>query len=336
MVEAHFFDGRSTRIRVVNLSAAGEEIAIVGDDIDLRASIAQIQVDERLGRAPRRLRLKDGSFCEVRDLDALDVLLSSVGHRDGRIDRIQRQAKYVLIACVAFIVLAIACWRWGLPWAAALGARYLPPAVGEALSVQTLKLLDGRVLLPSKIALEHQQALDKKFHALLLVEGGTVNSALLFRRSPQLGANAFTLPDGSIILLDDLVTVIDDDPRTVAVLAHELGHAHGRHGLQLLLQSSVVGAFLTLYVGDISNLLAAAPAAILQARYSQDLERQADDYGASLLLRNGMSPVLLADALNKLSESHSKSSRVGYLSSHPPTDVRMRHLRILAARSMPE
>ncbi len=77
-------------------------------------------------------------------------------------------------------------------------------------------------------------------------------------------------------------------------------------------------------------------AAILQARYPQDLERQADDYGASLLLRNGMSPVLLADALNKLSESHSKSSRVGYLSSYPPTDVRMQRLRILAARSMPD
>jgi Zn-dependent protease with chaperone function len=336
VVEAHFFDGRSTRIRVVNLSAAGEEIVIVGNDINLRAPIAEIQVDERLGRAARRLRLKDGSFCEVRDLDALDILLASIGHRDGRIDRMQRQAKYVLIACVAFLVLAIASWKWGLPWAAAVGARHLPTAVGEALSVQTLKLLDGQILMPSKLPLERRQVLDKKFHALLLAEGGTANSPLLFRRSPQLGANAFTLPNGSIVVLDDLITAIDNDPGILAVLSHELGHAHGRHGLQLLLQSSAVGAFLTLYIGDISNLLAAAPAAILQARYSQDLERQADDYGASLLLRNGMSPLLLADALKKLSESHSKSSQVSYLSSHPPTEARMRHLRILAARSIPK
>ena len=111
-------------------------------------------------------------------------------------------------------------------------------------------------------------------------------------------------------------------------------------GLQLLLQTSAVGAFLTLYIGDISHLLAAAPAAVVQARYSQDLEQQADDYGAQVLLRNGMSPGLLADALQKLAASHpgSKvaashpgSSAEGYLSSHPSTDARMRHLRLLAA-----
>ena len=121
------------------------------------------------------------------------------------------------------------------------------------------------------------------------------------------------------------------DPEILAVFAHELGHAHGRHGLQLLLQSSAVGAFWTLYVGDISSLLAAAPAAVVQARYSQDLEQQADDYGAALLMRNGMSPALLAGALKKLAESHSGSSEGGYLSSHPSTDERMRHLRQLAA-----
>lgn len=335
MVEANYFDGRSTRIRAVNLSVDGQEIIITGDGIDLRLPIAEIRVDERLGRAPRRLRLRDGSFCEVRDLNALDTLLSSIGHRDGRVDRIQRQAKYVLIACVAFVVLGIASWKWGLPWAAAFGARHLPPAIAEALSSQTLKILDGQILLPSNIPFERQHELDSKFHALLLPEGGTPASVLLFRRSPQLGANAFTLPDGTIIVLDDLITVINDDPRTLAVFAHELGHARGRDGLKLLLQSSAVGAFLTFYIGDISNLLAAAPAALLQARYSQDLERQADDYGAAVLLRNGMSPMLLADALNKLSEAHLKTSPMGYLSSHPPTDARMRHLRALAARSMP-
>jgi Zn-dependent protease with chaperone function len=132
-------------------------------------------------------------------------------------------------------------------------------------------------------------------------------------------------------VLDDLITAIDDDPQTLAVLAHELGHAHGRHGLQLLLRTSVIGAFWTLYVGDISSLLAAAPATLIQARYSQDLEQQADDYGAALLLHNGMSPALLADALSKLVKSHPGSSDGGYLATHPSTDARMRHMRMFSA-----
>jgi Zn-dependent protease with chaperone function len=69
----------------------------------------------------------------------------------------------------------------------------------------------------------------------------------------------------------------------------------------------------------------------VQAKYSQKLERQADDYGAALLIDNGLSPVLLADALRKLIASHPQSSDGGYLASHPSTDARMRHLRALAA-----
>jgi len=331
MLQANYFDGRSTRVRVVDLSLAGGDLIIAGEDIDIHVPFADVIVDERLGRAPRRLRLKDGTFCEVRDLDALDTLLSSTAHRDGWVDRMQRRLQFVLFSIVACVALAAAAYKWGLPWAAAKGAHSLPPAIGRTLSVQALKLLDGKILMPSGIAEARRQALAAKFHALRLPEGGTPDSELLFRNSPQLGANAFTLPDGTIVVLDDLLTSIGDDPEILAVFAHELGHAHGRHGLQLLLQSSAVGAFWTLYVGDISSLLAAAPAAIVQARYSQDLERQADDYGAALLMHNGMSPALLAGALKKLAESQPGRSKGGYLSSHPSTDERMRHLLLLAA-----
>ena len=330
MLNAHYFDGRSTRVRVVSLAVAGKDLIVCGEDVDRRVPFSEVEVDERLGRAPRRLRLKDGAFCEVRNLNALDALLSSMAHRDGWVDRMQRRLQFVLFSIAACAALAGVAYKWGLPWAAAKGARHLPPAIGKTLSVQTMNLLDGKILMPSKIAPQRRQALGDNFQALRLPEDGTANSELLFRASP-LGANAFTLPDGTIIVLDELITAIDDDPEILAVFAHELGHAHGRHGLQLLLQSSAVGAFWTLYVGDISSLLAAAPAAVVQARYSQDLEQQADDYGAALLMRNGMSPALLADALKKLAESHSGSSNGGYLSSHPSTDERMRHLRQLAA-----
>jgi Zn-dependent protease with chaperone function len=331
MLHANYFDGCSTRVRAVNLSVVGEDLIIAGEDINFRVPFARVTVDERLGRAPRRLRLQDGAFCEVRDLDALAALLSATTHRDGWVDRMQRQVQFVLFSIVACVALAVAAYKWGLPWAAAKGAHHLPPAIGKTLSVQTLHILDGKILLPSKIAEQRQQALSAKFHALRLPEGGTPGTPLLFRGSPQLGANAFTLPDGTIVVLDDLLTLLGDDPKTLAVFAHELGHAHGRHGLQLLLQSSAVGAFWTLYLGDVSTLLAAAPTALLQAKYSQDLEREADDYGAALLMQNGMSPALLADALKKLAESHSGSATAGYLSSHPSTDERMRHLRALAA-----
>lgn len=331
MLQADYFDGRSTRVRTVNLSVVGEDLIVTGEDVNLRVPFARVKVDERLGRAPRRLRLEDGTFFEVRDLRALDSLLSAVGHRDGWVDHFQRRLAFVLLALVVCAMCAVGAYRWGLPWAAATGARHLSPAIGKVLSAQALKVLDGGILLPSTIAEERQQRLRGSFLALRLPEGGTPKSALLFRRSPQLGANAFTLPDGTIIVLDDLITALDDDQHTLAVLAHELGHAHERHGLQMLLRSSAVGAFLTFYVGDISTLLAAAPAAVVEARYSQEFERQADDYAAALLRHSGMSPGLLADALTKLAQLQPASSKGGYLASHPATDERIRRLRLPAS-----
>jgi Zn-dependent protease with chaperone function len=331
-LQANYFDGHSTRLRVVELSTAGGELTVSGEGIDLQVPFSRVSVDERLGRAPRRLRFEDGAFCEIRDIDALDVLLKSVGHRDGRVDRLQRHLQWVLVSTVVSVALSIAAYKWGLPWAAAEGARRMPAVVGRTLTVQTLSVLDGKFLLPSKVSEERREALTAEFNRLRTPEGGTPRSALLFRDSPQLGSNAFTLPDGTIILLDDLVTSIKDDRQIMAVVSHELGHARGHHSLQLLLEGSAVGAFWTFYAGDISNLLAAAPAAMVQARYSQSLERAADDYGAALLMSNQMSPALLANALETISKSHSESTPSGgYLASHPSTSERLRHLRELAA-----
>jgi len=96
MLQANYFDGCSTRIRVVDLSLVGDDLVISGEDIDLRVPFVDVKVDERLGRAPRRLRLKDGAICEVRDLDSLDTLLRSAAHRDGWVDRVQRRSQFVL------------------------------------------------------------------------------------------------------------------------------------------------------------------------------------------------------------------------------------------------
>ena len=333
MVEANYFDGLSTRKCVVEISVSGPDLIIVGDGVNLRFPVTQVNVDERLGRAPRRLRFANGAFCEVRDLAGLDLLLSVTPHRDGLVDRLQRRVKWVLLSCVVFATLMAGIYRWGLPWAAAEAARRVPAAVGESITVQAMKILDSGLLTPSRISASHRQALRERFRALRMPGGGTPRFELLFRGSKQLGANAFTLPNGTIILLDDLIDAVADDRKILAVLAHELGHAEHRHSMQLLLRGSAVGAFWTLYVGDVSQLLAAAPATIVQATYSQELERQADDYAAAVLVHNGMSPGLLADALIKLAERHPGSGDGGYLSSHPSNQERLQRLRRLAGSS---
>jgi Zn-dependent protease with chaperone function len=336
LLQANYFDGQSTRLRVVELSVSADVLTVTGEGIHFQTPFSQVSVDERLGSASRRLRFQDGAFCEVRDVHALDELLKAVGYRDGHVDRMQRHLRWVLVSTLLSIAVSWAAYKWGLPWAAAIGARHTPPAFGRALSTQTLRLMDGKLLLQSKMPVERRRALSAEFDQLRTPEGGAPESVLLFRRSPQFGSNAFTLPDGTIILLDDLVMSIQDDRQVMAVLAHELGHARGRHSLQLLLESSAIGAFWTFYAGDVSGLLAAAPAAMAQAKYSQSFEQAADDYAAALLVCNQMSPGLLADALETIARSHPElPSSADFLASHPSTAARLKRLRELAAVSKP-
>jgi Zn-dependent protease with chaperone function len=71
---------------------------------------------------------------------------------------------------------------------------------------------------------------------------------------------------------------------------------------------------------------------LLHAQYSQGFEREADEDAFQLLKRTGRSPLLLGRALKALElgrkagdQNGKRSSRdLGYLSTHPPTEERIR------------
>jgi Zn-dependent protease with chaperone function len=331
MVAATYLDGRSTQVRPVVISIVGEELVVEGENVNAHIPVTQLVVGEQLGNARRTLYLPDGARCEVSDLRALAQLLTAIGHHDGWVDRLQRRPILAILAVAAVAAMALAAFKWGVPFVATQVARRLPPTVASAISIQTLDVLDGGLLQPSQIGEERQQALRIELRKVQDQANNAFRSALLFRASPGLGANAFTLPDGTIVVLDELVDAVGDDAHVLAVLAHELGHAHERHGLQLLLRSSAVGALLTFYVGDISQWLVVAPTVLVQARYSQEFEREADDYAAALLKKVGLSPALLADDLTELAKLKPESTGGGYLSNHPSTDARIRRLKGLAS-----
>jgi predicted Zn-dependent protease len=88
---------------------------------------------------------------------------------------------------------------------------------------------------------------------------------------------------------------------------------------------------VTWFVGDVSALAAAAPTALLQARYSRDLEREADDHAIRVLRRNRISTSHLAAILERLAQAHGddggRGSALDYVSSHPATSERLARLR---------
>ena len=133
----------------------------------------------------------------------------------------------------------------------------------------------------------------------------------------------------------------------LGVLGHEVGHLKRRHTLRKLIQFSITGAVSAWLVGDVSSVAAGALPVLLGAKYSRDLEREADSEAIALLRVQGLSNEPLIDLLramegrrpgakavasNEASTRKPQSARKGaglgdYLSSHPATEERIRALR---------
>ncbi|MCL2075471.1 MAG: M48 family metallopeptidase [Betaproteobacteria bacterium] len=348
-LEAHYFDGQSSRRRPARLSKSHAGLLIENEDGGQRAiPIADIRVSEPQGAAPRTLRFEgDNAFCEVAQGAGFDALLLELGYRAPTIVHMQSRWRWVLASLLGVILVFVAGYLWGLPWGAKVIAPHVPVAAMRPISEAALEQLDEYLLKPSAMPEERREKLQAGFLRLAALDPELTAYddyiSLNFRSSPGIGPNAFVFPDGQIVLLDELANLHDDDDEILAVLAHELGHLRGRHGVRQLIQSSVVAAVAAAWLGDISFAAVTLGSALLSSGYSRDMEREADDYAAELLRRQGKSPELLVNALEKLEMAYRKKMSASdrekegkedkfldWISSHPNTDERIRRLRCLA------
>ena len=333
MISADYFDGKSATRHQVTLRIEGDIAHVEGEGISRNASLTSLRVSEPMGNAPRLITFDDGAICEVRDHAALNALLAQTGYQEKAVVRWAQSGKMVLVMLVLSVLFVFATYRYGLPLFADVVAARLPADMLAKLGDHVLEALDESVFKPSTLSAERQQKLSEGFERLKPPNGRVVPHKIVFRSSPKIGANAFALPSGDIVMTDELVALAKDDKEVHAVLAHELGHLEKRHSLRQLLQGTIVGLVVSWYIGDVSSLLASAPAAILQARYSRDFEREADAFGAAMLRANGLSPGYLANMLERLEQAHGggEASADGesndYFSTHPGTQERVRVLR---------
>lgn len=341
MLLARYFDGVSARGHPVSLQRTQTHWLISGEGVERQIPVAQATLAERLGSIPRRLELGGGAYCEVADQERLHQMLLSVGERPANVEWLQRSRAAAVLATLALVGMGIAGYVWVLPLALELSADRLPPTVRTAISTQTLGLLDSQLLQPSTLEPAAQDRIRGGFHRLQSPADAAADVKLLFR-SAQIGPNALALPDGTVIVLDALVALANDDEQVLAVVAHELGHVHHQHGIKLMLRNAVLGGVALWWLGDFSALMAGAPAALLHARYSRELETEADDFAAAMLLENSIAPSRLADFLEKmaadrvLSEgspagggTNAQSQWLEYLATHPGSEQRAARLRAM-------
>lgn len=144
--------------------------------------------------------------------------------------------------------------------------------------------------------------------------------------------NAFACPDGSVRVFAALMDMMSDD-ELLGVIGHEIGHVlkhHSKNAFKTSLLTDALKDGISSAGGVAAALsdsqLGTLTQSLINAKYSQKQENEADDCGYDFLVSKGKNPWGMVMAFEKLQtmEGNQKSSYITKMfSSHPETKARI-------------
>lgn len=322
---AVYFDGSSSRKRQVTLRLdAGLAIVEDGAVVATWPYDQLRRADGTVGRlrlscttAPplARLEIDDAPTVQavIDRATALDVHRSGPGHT-------WRIVFWSIAAACSIVGIAI----YGIPLVADRLAPLVPywmeERMGDAVDRQVRALFGGKVCDGAEGRAAFAAMVDK-----VRIAGGIerpLNAQVLSHSLP----NAFALPGGRIYVLDALLQKAQNPDEVAGVLAHELGHAHHRHNMRMLIQNGGSSFLVGLLLGDITGASAVifASRQLLHASHSREAEQEADDFANDTMRKLGRSPVPMAELLLRITGERGKNlGGFTILDTHPLTESRL-------------
>ena len=311
------------------LSSVEDNILTTADS-ELKADIGNITISRALGAIPRSFTFVNGWTFTADDNAKINIWLRQQ-NKQSWLHKLEKNS----IAITASILLScLSAWyviNSGIPAISGMIAQSIPPVVEKHLADYSLEYLDEHYFTVSKLSAKRKSELTSLLNSInsaAIVYSG--EPKLLFRSLADT-ANAFTLTDGTIILTDKLVALVQDDRELRAVLLHEIGHQHHNQLFKQLVEASILSVLVNYIVGDatgIGDTLASASTLLLSLEYSQQAELEADKFAAEILLSQYGSTKALEQILIRLGSDNSTSPT--WLRSHPDTSKRISAINRIA------
>jgi Zn-dependent protease with chaperone function len=330
-----YFDGKCSKPFPVTIVCAGDRILIRANAGELPAisvPLKDCKFTPPLGKSRRSMMLPDGARCDSVDLEAVAALEARFGANRGLRFVWGLESRWRLVAGSLAVLLSCvwACIVYGIPFLAEKAAAAIPQEVVNAVSRNTMDLLENRFLQPSTLEPHRRNEIQALFQSLAGKNQIPHGCRLELRSSPRIGANAFALPSGIVLVTDELVQLAKNDQELIGVFLHEIAHIERRHGIRMLLQDAGVFLLLSALMGDvasISSVAGALPVLFIDSGYSRQFEREADRAAGLYMLQQGWGTRPFQDMLHRLRLNEPPEVSGGIFSSHPETEERLAYLR---------
>ncbi len=302
-------------------------------EINLEVRRDEMVIQAPVGSLPYKILLAEGHLFEAENNQETKKFLEfcQKPNAESWLSYLEQKKTVILVGIIILAGLVITVPKYGLPWMGDQVAHWIPQSWLMMAGDETLEILDESFFSPSELAPQDQDQFTKEFNRMASLVLKDQTARLVFRQSEEIGPNAFALPGGLVVLTDELVEIAEDRAGVIGVLAHELGHVQLKHPARRLVRSLMALALVSLIFDDAATFaeeLAAISGSLISLAYTREFEEEADRAGKEILIGAGLSPIPLADLLQKLSDGCEEncSQLPEWLTTHPSVPSRIEFL----------
>ena len=323
----------SSQYKQVSVDVSAGHICVADQDSKERlhhVPLTEVKVSARLGNVPREVIFPNKDLLAITTDKHLDILLDG---KESRIAKMEGSLTWVLASFLLVPLALIGIFKYAIPALAIVFAQYVPDVATDMASRHTMIAMDRTLLEPSEISGEQQLDYQQQWQNLITrLDINHKRYQVLFRKSEEMGANAFALPDGTIVITDELIKLVDNDVDLLnAILLHEIGHVEHHHSMRLVAETLVSSLAINYFFGDVGGMIeffAGLTTTVVQNQFSQKLEWQADNFALTQLEALGKDTEHFATAMEKLASQVPEDSQIDtLLSTHPSIKQRIENAR---------
>jgi beta-barrel assembly-enhancing protease len=337
-VSAHYFDGMTARVQIVEVSENGTSVSFSGAETPYTNwSIKGLHaIDAAVDGQPYRLTHEDkpGARLIIRDAKFIETLISKSAHLKGGYSG--RDIAHIFGWTVGGLAAVAAVGYLAMTLVPDKAAHMLPSSWRNRVGKQ----METAMVEGAKLC--HTTKGDEALAAMIgnLAEGSPDLPAISVHIYDMDILNAFAVAGGNIILTRALIDKADGPDELAGVLAHEIGHVAHLHPEAQLVRLTGLQVLASVFTGsnggDMTTNLAFLATVL---KFTRQAEAEADAYARDTMVKAKINPLGLKTFFEKIlkleGEKQDGNAALtglgGIFSTHPGTEDRIKEIQPLPA-----